>query len=76
MEYYDVLTICICMLGNFSKKLSSAGFFQNQLFQKFLSGVQSECQTVWTQIRPDFVGPDLGQNCLQSLSADDTHRKG
>ena len=28
-----------------------------------------------TQIRPKhFVGPDLGQNCLQKLSADDTRR--
>ena len=30
------------------------------------------CQTVWIQIRPNvFVGPDLGPNCLQMLSADD-----
>ena len=37
-------------------------------FQKNSSGIQSECQTVWIQIRPDifFVRPDLGPNCLQS----------
>ena len=28
-------------------------FFQNQLFQKILSGIPSECQTDWIQIRPD-----------------------
>ena len=35
--------------------LSSADFFQNQLFQKILSGTLSECQTVWIQIRTDIV---------------------
>ena len=33
--------------------LSSADFFQNQLFGKILSGIPLECQTVWIQIRPD-----------------------
>ena len=28
-----------------------------------------ECQTIWIQIMPD-----LGSNCLQSLSADDTSK--
>ena len=32
--------------------LLSADFFQNQLFRKNLSGILSECQTVWIQIRP------------------------
>ena len=54
--------------------LSSANFFQNQLFQKILLGIQSECQTVWTQIRSDTlsasVSTDLGPNCSQKLSAD------
>ena len=35
--------------------LSSADFFQNQLFQKKISGIQSECQTVWIQIRPNIL---------------------
>ena len=30
--------------------LSSADFFHNQLFEKILSGIPSECQTVWTLI--------------------------
>ena len=45
----------------------SADFFQHQLFQKILSEPNS--------LDPDedqhFVGPHLGQNCLQRLSADD-----
>ena len=36
-----------------------------------------EHETVWIQIRPyllscDFVGPDLGLNCMQNLPADET----
>ena len=48
-------------------------FFQNGLFRKILSGILSECQTVWIQIRTDT---DLGPNfCLQKLSADNTGRQ-
>ena len=33
-------------------------FFQIPLFRKILSGIPSECQTVWIQIRPDILsGP-------------------
>ena len=42
-------------MGNFACYLSSADFSQNQLFQKFLSGTPSECQTVWIQIRPNIL---------------------
>ena len=35
--------------------LWSAVFFQNQPFQKILSGKLSECQTVWIQIRTDII---------------------
>ena len=44
--------------------LSSAYFFQNQLFQKILSRIPSECQTDWIQIRPDVL-PDLF--CIQTV---------
>ena len=30
-------------------------FFQNQLFRKLLSGIPSECQTDWIQIRSDVL---------------------
>ena len=51
---------------------TSSDFFQNQLFRKILSGIPSECQTVWTQARPNVIGPGLDPNCLQRLSGDDT----
>ena len=35
--------------------LSSADILQNQLFWKILSGIPSECQTVWIEIKPDVV---------------------
>ena len=47
--------------------LSSADIFQNQFFRKIIPGIPSECQTVCIQ----NVGPSLGPNCLQRLSADD-----
>ena len=44
------------MLGNFSCFLSSAVFFfQNQLFRKILSGISSDCQSVWIQIRSEVL---------------------
>ena len=54
--------------------LSPADFFQNQLFEE-KNQEYLQCQTVWILIRPDiYVEPDLGPNCLQRLSADDTSR--
>ena len=48
-------------------------FFQNQLFQKNSLGKTIK---VSNSLDPDqarrSVGPDLGPNCLQRLSADDT----
>ena len=53
--------------------LSSADFFQ--IFFFFLNlGTKSKCQTgkqVGLDQDRDSVGPDLGPNCLQTLSADD-----
>ena len=40
---------------SFHALLSSADFFQNQLFRKITSGIPSECQTDWIQIRPDIM---------------------
>ena len=41
------------MLSHISNRPRVAYFFQNQLFRKILSGLPSECQTDWIQIRPD-----------------------
>ena len=47
--------------------LSSADFFfKIYIFKPILSGIPSECQTVWIQIRP-YLGSDF----LDMLSADD-----
>ena len=53
--------------------LPTGGFFMFffLIFNDFcliLSRIRSECQTVLIQV---FVGPDMGPNCLQKLSADD-----
>ena len=42
------------------------------VFSKKNSVVSVKCQAVWIQIMP--VGSDLGLNCLQRLSADDTSK--
>ena len=51
--------LTLCMLGNFACFFFFFRclwiFFLNQLFQKNLSGIPSECQTVWIQIRPDVL---------------------
>ena len=41
-------------------------------FSNFFLVISVECQAVWIQIMP--VGSDLGLNCLQRLSADDTSK--
>ena len=68
-------TSTLCVLGNFSCSFVICRFFQNQFCQKTFSGIPPECQTVWIQIRPDIVGPDLDPKCLQKLSADSTDRQ-
>ena len=54
--------------------LSSADFYQNQLFQKILSGIPSVSNSLYPDQARHFVGPVLGPNCLKKLSADDTRR--
>ena len=57
--------------------LSSADCFQNQLF--FSKNYFRNITRASNSLDPDqarrFVGPDLGPNCLQRLSADDTSRQ-
>ena len=49
-------------------------FFQNQLFQKSLSGIPSVSNCFDPDQARHSGGPDLGTNCLQRLSADDSCR--
>ena len=78
--------LTLCLLGNFACFLSSVDFFQNQLFLKnsirntSLSAlILSYTIRVSNSLDPDqarhLVGPDLGPNCLQRLSADNTGRQ-
>ena len=62
----------LVLLLNFYDFMSSADFFQNQLFQKNLSGLPSVSKSLDPNMAQLFVGPNLGPNCLQRLSADGT----
>ena len=60
MQYLNIFgpgacSLTLCRLGNFFCFLSSADFFQNQLFETLFQELPSECQTVWIQIRPDIL---------------------
>ena len=69
-----------CLLGSFSCfgccfLSSSADFFQNKLFWKILLGTPSVSNSFDPDQTQCFVGPDLGPNSLQWLSADHTKRQ-
>ena len=49
---------------------SKSSFVVVVVFSKNNLVISVECQAVWIQIMP--VGSDLGLNCLQRFSADDT----
>ena len=52
--------------------MSTADFCQNQSFLKFFQEYHQSVKPFGSRSGPTFVGPDLGPNCLQRLSADDT----
>ena len=60
-------------------RLTADFFFQNQLFRKRFSGIPSECQTVWIQIRPDILSGLIWFQltaCLKVISrSDDASRQ-
>ena len=48
--------LTLCMLGNFACFFVVCGYFFKLTFlQKYLSGIPSECQTVWIQIKPGVL---------------------
>ena len=51
-------------------------FFQNQVLRKILSGIPSVLNSLESDQARQNVRPDLGPNCLQKLSADDTSMHG
>ena len=69
--YRIKLKSTLCMLGNFSCFCCLLIFFQNLLLKKsFRNTIRVTNGLDPDQDRP-YVGPDLGPNCLQSLSAED-----
>ena len=80
IELFQYLNIVLILTLHpwdfFPAFLSSADFFQNHFFFFFKSFRNTI--RVSKSLDPDqawhFVGPDLGPNCLQKLSADDTRR--
>ena len=63
--------LTLCMLGNIFTLLSSADFFQNQLFRKILSGYHQRIKQFGYRLGQRLVGPYLDPNWLPYLSADD-----
>ena len=56
--------------------LSSADiFFNTNFFEKFFQEYHQSVKQFGSSQAPQNVGPDLGPNCLQRLSADDTSRQ-
>ena len=47
LRNYQHEELTLCPLRNFSRFFAVCWFFHNQLFQKILSGIRSECITVW-----------------------------
>ena len=56
-------------------QLSCADIFQHQLFRKILSLIPSVSNSLEPDQARNYVGPDVGPNCLQRLSAADTNRQ-
>ena len=61
----NLIFLLFCRLQFFSKLTSSKNCFRN------IIGVSNSLDPDQAQ---HFVGPDLGPNCLQKLSADDTSK--
>ena len=55
--------------------LTSADFCSKLTFTKLISGTQSLSNGLDLDQRGCSVGPDLGPNCLQRLSADGKNRR-
>ena len=76
LEEFQTFVLILCLLGIFSFFLfCRLLFLPNQLFRKnsFRNTIRVSNSLNPDQARQN-VGPDLGPNCLQSFSADDTSR--
>ena len=65
--------LALCMLGKFFMVyLLCADFFQNQLFRKILRNTVRVSNSIDPDQVQHFVTTDLGPNCLQRLSAENS----
>ena len=55
--------------------LSFADFFQINFFEEFFQKYHQSVKQFGSRSGPTFVSPDLGSNCLQRLSADNTVKR-
>ena len=68
--------LTLYLLGNSACfSLSVDFFFQNQIIQKILSGRPKTSNSLGQDQAKHSVRPDLGPNCLQRFTADDTCRQ-
>ena len=54
--------------------MSSAGFSESTISKNSFRNTIAESNSLDPDQARHFVGPDLGPNCLQKLSADDTSK--
>ena len=55
LEEFQTFVLILCLLGIFSYFFVVCCFYKINFFKKILSGIPSECQTVWIQIRLDIL---------------------
>ena len=62
-------------MGNFSFFFTVLIFFKINFLEKFFQDYNQSVNNLDPDKTQHFVGPDLGPNCLQRISAEDTSRK-
>ena len=73
--FVHILTLCPRNWEIFHAFMSSADFFKINFWGNFFQEYHQSVKQFGSRSGPTFVGPDLGPNCLQKLSADDTYNE-
>ena len=66
------MLLSLCLLSKFSSYFLSSAFFKINFLEKFSQKYHRASNSLDLDQAQHFVRPDLGPNCLQRLSADDT----
>ena len=75
LKLYVVLTLTLCMPGNFACFFCRLQIFLKLTFsKKYFRNTIRVLNSLDADQAQHFAGPDLGPNCLQRLSADDKSR--